>query len=130
METMETLADIFKPWPSPEFEDLFGGIANRDLNVCARHAIALLRQRLYNLESALARRGLRLTVYNDLAVAHEDTLYALDTLDTYIQSIAADTPAPLEPRGAHIFAVYVVERFIDIAFYADELDHGSDSRPR
>jgi hypothetical protein len=126
---MDTLADIFKPWPSHEFDDLYGGIANRDLIVRARQAVAQLRQRLDNLESALARRGLRLTVYNDLAVAHEDTMYALDTLESYFQSIAADTPAPLEPRGAHIFAVHVVERFIDIAFYADELDHGSDSRP-
>ncbi len=126
---METLADIFKPWPSPEFDDLFGGLANRELIVRSRHAVALLRQRLDTLESALAQRGLRLTVYNDLAVAHEDAMYALDTLDTYFQSVAADIPAPLEPRGAHIFAVHVVERFIDIAFYADELDHGSDSRP-
>jgi hypothetical protein len=56
-------------------------------------------------------------------------MYALDTLDMYFQSVAADTPAPLEPRGAHIFAVYVVEQFMDIAFYAKELDQGSDSRP-
>jgi hypothetical protein len=37
--------------------------------------------------------------------------------------------APLEPRGAHIFAVSVVGQFMDIAFYAKELDHGRDSRP-
>jgi hypothetical protein len=56
---MDTLADIFNPWPSYEFDDLYGGIANRDLIVRSRQAIALLRQRLDNLESALARRGLR-----------------------------------------------------------------------
>src|SRR6185437_552789 len=99
---MDTLAGIFKPWPSPEFDDLFGGLANRDLIARSRQAIALLRQRLDTLESALARRGLRLTVYNDLAVAYEDATYALATLDTYFQRIAADIPAPLEPRGAHI----------------------------
>src|SRR5260370_36466056 len=72
---MDTLADIFNPWPSYEFDDLYGSIGTRDLIVRSRHVIALLRQRLDNLESALARRGLRLTVYNDLAVAYEDTMY-------------------------------------------------------
>ncbi|HEX9068038.1 MAG TPA: hypothetical protein VF807_04655, partial [Ktedonobacterales bacterium] len=86
---MDTLADIFNPWPSHEFDDLYGGIANRDLIVRSRQAVALLRQRLDNLESALARRGLRLTVYNALAVASAATTYALDTLDTYFQSVAA-----------------------------------------
>jgi hypothetical protein len=40
----------------------------------------------------------------------KNPMYALDTLDTYFQSVAADTPAPLEPRGAHIFTVYVGSR--------------------
>jgi hypothetical protein len=129
MDKMDKLADIVNAWPSDEFEDLHGGIFNRDLIARSHQAVALLRQRLHNLESALARRGLRLTVYNDLAMAYEDTTYALDTLDTYFQSVEADSPAPLEPRGARIFAAYVVERFGDIRFYADELDHGSDQSP-
>ena len=127
---MDKLADIVNVSSSHELEDLHGGISNRDLTARSRQAVALLRQRLHTFEGVLARRGLRLTVYNDLAVAYEDTMYALDTLDRYFQSVEAATPAPLEPHGARIFAVYVAERFLDIMFYAEELDDGSDRRSR
>lgn len=67
---MDTLADIFNPWPSQVMNlttsmEVSGGIGRyrrQCLIVRSRQAIALLRQRLDNLESALARRGLRLTV--------------------------------------------------------------------
>lgn len=127
---MNKLADIVNVATSHEIEDLQEGIANRDLIARSRQAVALLRDRLRHLEIALAQRGLRLTVYNDLANAYEDTNYALDTLNTYFQCVETDTPAPLEPRGAHIFAVYVAYQFMDIIFYAEELDAGSDSSLR
>jgi len=82
----------------------------------------LLRERLRNFETALAQRGLNVSVYNNRAYAHEYVIYALDTVGAYFQSIEADTPAPLEPRGAHIFAVYVAETFMEIIFMAQELD--------
>lgn len=71
MDKMDKLADIVNVSSSHELEDLHGGILNRDLTARSRQAVALLRQRLHNFESVLARRGLRLTVYNDLAVAYE-----------------------------------------------------------
>lgn len=119
---MDKLLDIVNVAVSHEIMDLYEGISNRDLIPRSRYAVALLRDRLRNFEIALARRSLRLTVYEGLASAHEYTNYALDTLDTYFQSIEAGAPAPLEPRGAYIFAVFVFEKFQDICFMAEELD--------
>ena len=126
---MDKLADIVNVAASHEIQDLHEGISNRDQIVRSRQAVALLRDRLHNLEIALDRRGLPRTVFNDLAHAYEDTNYALDTLDAYFKSVEADIPAPLEPRGAHIFAVYVAYQFMDIIFYAEELDAGSENSP-
>ena len=127
---MDKLADIVDVSTSSEIEDLQEGISDRDQIARSRQAVVLLRDRLHNLEIALARRGWRLTVFNDLANACEETNYALDTLDAYFQSVEAGVPAPLELRGAHIFAVYVAYQFMDILFYAEELDASSNSSPR
>ena len=121
---MDKLADIFDVTADDAIRDLFEGISNRDMIAVSRHSVALLRESLRKLEIALARRGLGLIVYNDLASAHEYKIYALDTLDTYFQSVEADADAPLEPRGAHIFAVYVAEQIMEIRFMAQELDAG------
>ena len=121
---MDKVADIFSETADQELAELFDGISNCKLSARSRHAVELLRERLRKLEIALAQLGPGLTVYNDLAYAHEYTNYALDTLETYFQNIEAGAQTPLEPRGAHIFAVYVSDQIMEIRFMAQELDAG------
>jgi hypothetical protein len=125
---MDKLADFFDPTTEAEFTGIYEGIAHPDKSTDARQAVAQVRERLRKFEQTLVRLGEDLSIHKGLASTYEYAAYALDTLDAYFRSVEAGVPAPLEPLGAQIFAMCVVDQIVELHFFAQELDHYHASR--
>lgn len=125
---MDKLADFFDTTTDEEFTGIYEGIVHPDKSTDARQAVAQVRARLRTFEQVLVRIGENLSVFEGLASAYEYASYALDTLDAYFRSVEAGVPALLEPLGAQILAMCVVDQIVELHFFAQELDHYHASR--